>query len=171
MVCTLNHESKVVLNSNLMIPDFPHNVRIRLPQLNFLGTSEHNSCCVLMLLCLCPFGFLSFEKLNGNSQQGRVLATLGGNKKKSIGPILFLYHEESLVSSNLNKTILVSLCRSEDQCIWTYFILSVPLIFFTGLGRVGAWKIPVSDSVVSFKHSPPPLGGPTVATSSLAPRR
>ena len=26
---------KVVLNSNLMIPDFPHNIRIRLAQLNF----------------------------------------------------------------------------------------------------------------------------------------
>ncbi len=27
----------------------------------------------------------------------------GGNKKNSIGPILFLYYEESLVSSNLNS--------------------------------------------------------------------
>ena len=118
---------------------------------------------------ICPVGCLSLAFVNWHSQQG--LSNVRTQQKKSIGPILFLYHEESLVSSNLNKTILVSLCRSEDQCIWTYFILSVPLIFFTGLGRVGAWKIPVSDSVVSFKHSPPPLGGPTVATSSLAPRR
>ena len=46
---------------------------------------------------------MSLEKLNWDSQQGRNLATSGGNKKISIGPILFLYYEESLVSSNLNS--------------------------------------------------------------------
>ena len=40
---------------------------------------------------------------NWNSQQGRDLATSGWNKKKSIGPILFLYYEESLVSSNFDS--------------------------------------------------------------------
>ena len=31
-----HHETKVVLNLNLMIPDFSHNIRIRLAQLKFL---------------------------------------------------------------------------------------------------------------------------------------
>ena len=34
---------------------------------------------------------LGLEKLNWDSQQGRVLAMSGHNKKKSIGPILFLH--------------------------------------------------------------------------------
>ena len=42
---------------HLMIPDFPHNIRIRLARLIFF-------CCILMLLCLCPVGCLSLEKLN-----------------------------------------------------------------------------------------------------------
>ena len=54
-----------------MIPDFPHNIRIRLSQLNFF-------CCVLTLLCLCPVGCLI---------------------------LLYLYYEESLVSSNLNSKL------------------------------------------------------------------
>ena len=41
--------------------------------------------CVLTLLSLCPVGCLSFEKLNWDSQQGsqqgRDLATSGGNEK------------------------------------------------------------------------------------------
>ena len=34
-----------------MIPDFPHNIRIRLARLK-------KNCCLLMLLCLCPVGCL-----------------------------------------------------------------------------------------------------------------
>ena len=45
-------ETNAGLNSNLMTPDFPHNIRIKLDQLDFL-------CCVLMLL-------------NWDSQQGNV---------------------------------------------------------------------------------------------------
>ena len=41
-----------------------------------------------------------------DSQQGRELAKSGSNKKKIILPILFLYYEESLVSSNLNSKLL-----------------------------------------------------------------
>ena len=78
-----------------MIPDFPHNIRIRLAQLIIF------SRCTLTLLSLCPVGCLSLEKLNWDSQQGRDLATSGYNKK--IVPILFLQYEESLVSSNLNS--------------------------------------------------------------------
>ena len=37
-----------------------------------------------MLLRLCPAGCLSFEKLNWDSQQGRGLATSGGNKKNQL---------------------------------------------------------------------------------------
>ena len=62
-----------------MIPDFPHNIRIRLAKL----------------------------KLFFVAALGRDLATSGRNKKNSIGPILFLYYEESLVSSNLNSKQLM----------------------------------------------------------------
>ena len=50
-------------------------------------------CCILTL------------QFSWDSQQGRNLATSGRNKKNSIGPILFLYYEESLVSSNLNSKL------------------------------------------------------------------
>ena len=46
------------------------------------------------------------SQLNWDSQQGRDFATSGCNKKKLMGPILFLYYEESLVSSNLNSKLL-----------------------------------------------------------------
>ena len=78
-----------------MIQDFPLNIRIRLAQLIF--------CSPLTLISLCPVSCLSLGKLHLDSQQGTDLATLGRNKKKSIGPILFLYYEESLVSSDLNS--------------------------------------------------------------------
>ena len=45
------------------------------------------------MLSLCPVSCLSLEKLNVRKQQTKI----------SIGPILFLYHEESLVSSNLDS--------------------------------------------------------------------
>ena len=49
------------------------------------------------------------SQLNWDSQQGRDRATLGRNKKFFlIGPILFLYYEESLVSSNLNSNLLTT---------------------------------------------------------------
>ena len=81
-----------------MIPDFPHNM-----YKNKVGQIENLFCCVLTLICLCPVSCLSLGKLHLDSQQGTDLATLGRNKKKSIGPILFLYYEESPVSSNLNS--------------------------------------------------------------------
>ena len=42
------------MNSNLMIPDFPHNIRI-----NKIGQMKIYFCCILTLLCLCPVGCLS----------------------------------------------------------------------------------------------------------------
>ena len=78
------------LNSNFMIPDFPHNIRIRLAPIEIFV------CCVLTLLSLCPVGCLSLAFLNWDSQQGRDVVMSGCNKKISIRPILFLYYEESL---------------------------------------------------------------------------
>ena len=45
-----------------------------------IGPIEIFVCCVLTLLSLCPVGFLSLEKLNLESPQGRDLATSGCNK-------------------------------------------------------------------------------------------
>ena len=79
-----------------MIPDFPHNIRIRLAQLILF-------CIVLMLLCLCPVGCLSLaETANRAETEQHQDAT----KKSLIGPILFLHYEESLASSNLNFKLL-----------------------------------------------------------------
>ena len=87
-----------------MIPDFPHNIRIRLAQLKFFY-------CTLTLLSLCPVGCLSLRFLNWDSQQSRDLAMSGRNKKTLIRPILFLYYEESLVSSNLKSNLLVLILK------------------------------------------------------------
>ena len=43
----------------------------------------------------------SFSKLR--QPTGQKLSNVRGEQKKSIGPILFLYYEKSLVSSNLNS--------------------------------------------------------------------
>ena len=59
-------------------------------------------CCVLILLCLYPVGFLSLaETANKAETEQHQVAT-----KKIIRPILFLYYEESLASSNLNSKLL-----------------------------------------------------------------
>ena len=61
-----------------MIPDFPHNIRIRLAWLNFF-------CCVLTLQSVCPVCCLSLAFLNWDSQQGSDLAKSGCNKKIQLG--------------------------------------------------------------------------------------
>ena len=58
-------------------------------------------CCILTLLSLCPFGCLSSAFLNWDSQHGKDIRKQ--QTKISIGPILFLYYEESQVLSNLNS--------------------------------------------------------------------
>ena len=63
------------LNTNLMIPDFPHIMKISLAPVNFF-------CCPLMLLSLCSVGCLSLAFQNWDSQQGRDLAMSGRNKQK-----------------------------------------------------------------------------------------
>ena len=54
---------------------------------------------------IIPDFFLSWD-----SQKGRDRATLGCIKKNSIRPILFLYYDESLVSSNLKSNLLSFHC-------------------------------------------------------------
>ena len=80
-----------------MIPDFPHNIRIRL--------------ALLKTFLLRP-------------------DVKGRNKKKLIEPILFLYYEESLVSSNLNSNLLRFHCahpnvgkRTFDRCLMVKHLL------------------------------------------------
>ena len=51
--------------------------------------------------------------------QGRDLAISGSNKK-SIWPILFLYYEETLVSSNLNSNLLRFHCAHSN--LSTYIV-------------------------------------------------
>jgi hypothetical protein len=65
-----------------MIPDFPHSIKIRLAPLH----------CFL----------LRPETANRAETLHRQDAT----KNFLVGPILFLYYEESLVSSNLNSKLL-----------------------------------------------------------------
>ena len=86
-----HHETKVVLNSNLMIPDFPHNVRIRLAQLK--KKLLHPDVAKSLSCWLSQF---SFSKLRQPTGQ-RLSNVWMQQTKISIGPILFLYYEESLI--------------------------------------------------------------------------
>ena len=61
-----------------MIPDFPHNIRIRLAQLNLASKLRQ----------------LTGQRLSNVRKQQKIIL---------IGPILFLCYEESLVSSSLNS--------------------------------------------------------------------
>ena len=101
-----------------MTPDIPYNIRIRLAQLKkmLLPDSAY----------LCPVGCLSLEMLNLDSQQGRDLATSGRNKK-IIGRILFLYYEESLVSSNLNSNLLMFHCAQPNLHIFMITCIDILL--------------------------------------------
>ena len=70
----------------------------------------------------------SLAFLNLDSQQGRDLATSGRNKK-IIRRILFLYYEESLVSSNLNSNLLRFHCAhpsTYDMCLQDTKLIKVP---------------------------------------------
>ena len=81
-----------------------------------------------MLLCLCPVGCLSLEKLNWDSQQGRDRPMSGRNKKNSIGSILFLYYEKSLVSSNLNLKLFRFHCVRPNLHSNTYIASFHPIV-------------------------------------------
>ena len=57
---------------------------------------------------------------------GRDRAMSGHNKKNLIRPILFLYYEESLVSSNLNSNLLRFHCAHPTVRRYIHFIYRVP---------------------------------------------
>ena len=50
-----------------------------------------------------PCWLSQFRKAELRQPSGQRLSNIRVQQKKSIGPILFLYYEESLVSSNLNS--------------------------------------------------------------------
>ena len=57
----------------LMIPDFPHNIKIRLAQFKIF-------CCVLTLLCLCPVGCLSETEQRQDAPK-KIMASSNLNSK------------------------------------------------------------------------------------------
>ena len=80
-----------------MIPDFPHNIRIRLAQLKLFLLHPDVAKSL-------PCWLSQFRKAKLRQSTGQRLSNVRGKQKEiSIGPILFLYYEESLVSSNLNS--------------------------------------------------------------------
>ena len=68
-----------------------------------IGPIKKKNCCVLKLQSLCPVGCLSLAK---TANRAETLQRQDATKKFPIGPILFLYYKESLVSSNLNSKLL-----------------------------------------------------------------
>ena len=82
-----------------MIPDFPHDIRIRLARLNFFLLHLD---VALSLLCWLS----QFRKPKLRQPTGQRLKNVRMQQTKiSIVQILFLYYEESLVSSNLNSKL------------------------------------------------------------------
>ena len=80
-----------------MIPDFPINIRIRLAKLKFFLLHPDVAKAL-------PCWMSQFRKAKLRQLTGQKLRNVRGEQKTiSIGPILFLYYEESLVSSNLNS--------------------------------------------------------------------
>ena len=82
----------------------------------------------MTLLGFCPIGCLILAFLNWDSQQGRDIATSGSNIFFSIRPILFLYYEKSLVSSNLNSKLFSFHCVR--PYLHTYFKCVIRHSFF-----------------------------------------
>ena len=80
-----------------MIPDFPHNIRIRLAQLKFFLLPPD-----IAKSLPCWLSQFSFSKLRQPTWQ-RLSNIRRQQTQISIGPILILYYEESLVSPNLNS--------------------------------------------------------------------
>ena len=80
-----------------MIPDFSHNVRIRLAQLEKKMLHPDDAKALP-----CWLSQFSFSKLRQPTGQ-RVSNVRMQQTKISIRPILFLYYQETLVPSNLNS--------------------------------------------------------------------
>ena len=79
-----------------MMPDFLHNIRIRLAQLKFFLRPDlaKSLPCLLSQFSFSKLRELTGQRLSNVRKQQKII---------SIGPILFLCYEESLVSSNLNS--------------------------------------------------------------------
>jgi hypothetical protein len=93
----------------LTIPDFPHNIRIRLAQLNFL--LFHPDVAKSL-----PCWLSQFRKARLRQPTGQRLSNIRTQQKIfSIGQILFLYYEESLVSSNFNSNLLRFHCAHPNE--------------------------------------------------------
>ena len=75
-----------------MIPDFSHNIRIRLAQLKFYLMRPDVAKSL-------SYWLSQFWKAKLRQR----LSNVWGQQKNSIGSILFLHYKESLVSSNLNS--------------------------------------------------------------------
>ena len=104
-----------------MIPDFPHNIRIRLARLIFL------------LLCPdvaqpLPCWLSQFRK--AKLRQGRDRATLGRNKKIQLGQS-YSYIMENLVSSNLNSKLFKLYCVRPN-----FYIMGGLCLLFPELSRI-----------------------------------
>ena len=98
------------------MPDFPHNTRIRMAKLKIFFVASSLA----------------------DSQQGRDRATSERNKFFLIGPILFLYYEESLVSSNLNSDLLRFHCAHPNVGIPCKTLIAEFLITFDSNLHQGA---------------------------------
>ena len=106
-----------------MITGFPHNIRIRLARLKI-------------------FFVLSYVTL--------LDLAISGCNSKLIGPILFLYYEDSLVSSNLNSNLLRFHCAHPTpytslQNTWNYtryltYLGKFLHQFYHSLSSDSAWK-------------------------------
>ena len=110
-----------------MIPDFPHNIRIRLAQLNFF---------LLLPDVGLPCWLSQFRKAELRQPTGQRLSNVRTQQTKiSIEPILFLHYEESLVSSNLNSKQLwfhgahPNLLNHMAESLITLFVILSALLF------------------------------------------
>ena len=80
-----------------MTPDFPHNIN-KIDPINFLLLPD--------VAKSLPSWLSQFRKAELRQPTGQRLSNSRKQQTKiSIGPILFFYYEESLVSSNLNQKI------------------------------------------------------------------
>ena len=116
-----------------MMPDFPHNIRIRLARLkNFLVASW--CCSVSALLAV-------LAKLRQPTGQ-RESNIRTKQKKNIIGPILFLYYEESLASSNFNSKLFRFLCvRPNVNILYFHCLVFFCLYLFITKSKLKGFKL------------------------------
>ena len=98
-----------------MIPDFPHNIRIRLDQLNFFLLRPDVALSL-------PCWLSQFRKAKLRQPTGQRQSNVRTHQKKIlIRPILFLCYEESLVLSNLNSKLLRFDCVRPNKYRYKYY--------------------------------------------------